>query len=135
MSDIKNICTDVKRMVDKALTWETDEKTLNVIEHWQSHAQRILANENYRTSDDCDGFALTSAELLVHNQIDRGLIRIIFCRIPNEGYHLVCAVDDVDENKTWVLDNNESRVTDWNSINYEWIDYMSYDNLGTWFKI
>lgn len=131
---IKDICNTVKRMTDNAITWESDENTVNEIEHWQSHAQRILENSDYHTTDDCDGFALTSAELLVHYGIDKSLIRIVFCE-TSAGYHLVCTVDDADNNTTWILDNNERRPKEWSKINYRWIDYMSYDELGIWKKI
>jgi len=132
--NIKETCDKVKRMVDKAITWESDENTIGQIEHWQSHAQRILDNEDYHTLDDCDGFTLTSAELLVHYQIERSLIRIVFCEMPEYGGHLVCTVDDTENNETWVLDNNEPRVAKWGHLNYRWISYMSYDNLGNWIK-
>lgn len=132
---IKETCDQIKRMVDRAITWEDDRLTVNEIEHWQSHAQQILADENYRVLDDCDGFALTAAELCVHYGIHPNSIRIIFCEVPDAGYHLVCSVDDADENKTWVFDNNESRIRNWTNINYRWIDYMAYDNLGHWYKI
>jgi predicted transglutaminase-like cysteine proteinase len=127
----KEICDAVKKAVDKAIIWMADEHTVNQIEHWQSHAHRIMEDENYHTADDCDGFALTSAELLFERGIDRALIRIVYCE-TSEGGHLVCAVDDPDEDTTWVLDNNETRVVKWGSVNYRWISYMSYDNLGNW---
>ena len=132
---IKDINDRVKRMVSNAITWASDDDTVDKIEHWQSHANRILSDEDYHTHDDCDGFALTSAELCKHYGIDPSLIRIVFCEIPNTGYHLVCSVDDPDENTTWVHCNNERRVVKWDDLDYVWIKYMSYDNLGNWFEI
>lgn len=131
----KQINDHVKGLVDTALTYETDERNKNEIEHWESHAYRILNHGNYRGMDDCDGFALTSAELCTHFGIDPSLVRIVYCDIPGYGGHLVCAVDDPENNETWVHDNNERRVVSWSSLNYKWISYMSYDNLGNWFSI
>jgi len=132
---IRETCDQVKRMVDRAITWEDDKDTVGLIEHWQSHAPQILADENYKTLDDCDGFALTAAELCVHYGISTSSIRLVFCEIPDLGYHLVCTVDDVEADKTWVFDNNEERIRDWKRIPYNWLRYMKYENLGHWFQI
>lgn len=131
---IRDICVDVKRRVDTALTWTSDKETVDRIEHWQSHAHRILNQSSYRSHDDCDGFALTSAELCVHFGINPRDVRIVMCEVPNEGGHLVCAVDDPQNQETWVLDNIERSVVPWSRLNYRWIKYMSYDNLGNWFN-
>lgn len=128
----KHINDDVFRLVHRALTWKDDRDSLGVPEHWQSHAHRILQQSSYRAEDDCDGYAITTAELCIHFGIDPSLVRIVLCQMQDGVYHIVCAVDDPATRTTWIHDNNESRVVPWESVNYTWMRYMSYNDLGNW---
>lgn len=121
-----------KTMTDQAITWTADQDTMGKPEHWQSHATRILADQTYRADDDCDGFALTCAELCIHFGIDPTDISIMLCEIPGVGFHLVCLVDDLELQTSWVLDNNERTPKHFTGVNLRWIKYMRYDNLGVW---
>ena len=113
--DILGICRKVKEMVDYNMVWTEDAVVFGVVEHWVSHADWILAHDRKKGQirDDCDGFALTSAELCVHFGVPSDLVRVIYCEVPQFGGHLICAVDDPKTKDTWILDNNERRVISW----------------------
>lgn len=135
---ISDICVEVKRKIDRAIKWADDSDTIGLLEHWQSHADRILQDPNYRTRDDCDGFALTAAEMLHKAGIPKEDIRLVYCTFKESGAgHLVTTVDDISQQCTWIIDNNEARPVMWTAYdrNYDYHSYMSYDNLGEWLAL
>jgi hypothetical protein len=65
----KDIAKKVHALVESKFTYIHDDKQYMQAEHWTSHADKVLAGEDF--SDDCDGFANTCAELLIKEGIDR----------------------------------------------------------------
>ena len=59
--------TYVNDTVNKYHTWVSDYEQFGVEEHWQSHYKQVLAEEEFY--DDCDGAALTKAEMLMHRKV------------------------------------------------------------------
>jgi predicted transglutaminase-like cysteine proteinase len=112
----------------KALTHfvYTPDKQLHpdYFDHWQSHADEVEQGLIFR--DDCDGFAMTCAELLTRAGVDRSKVRLAFCRVETGEGHLVCVCDG------WVLDNRQRKIKRWESLPYEWISSMRMDEPGTW---
>jgi predicted transglutaminase-like cysteine proteinase len=132
---IRRACEEVKRRVDRALEWKDDRETMGMLEHWQSHAREIIANEEHRYYDDCDGFALTSAQLLMEQyDIDPGAVRLVLCLTPG-GHHVFCAVDDEEAGETYCLDNNMDRVVSPARLRreeYKLMSYMDFARKGVW---
>jgi len=87
--------------------------------------------ENGLVAKNCDGFALTSAELCVHFGIPADLVRIIYCEMPSIGGHLICAVDDHKTKDTWILDNNERRVISWKHSGNKFISSLRLSERDT----
>ena len=99
-------------------------------EHWTSHADEVDAGEDFR--DDCDGFALTCAELLIRAGYNKKDVKVIYCTTETAEDHLVCGVD-VDDT-TYILDNRYAMVYNYKSKpGYKWKYFMRFDTPGTWF--
>ena len=133
MRDFGDTIQQVKRTVDAGLTYRTDEKTVGKVEHWQSHAEAIRNDPSYRAYDDCDGFALSYAEMAAFFGIPKELIRICYVEIEGYGGHLCCAIYNPENGHTLVLDNNEPYPVKWESLrSYRWISYMMLSEPGEW---
>jgi predicted transglutaminase-like cysteine proteinase len=119
------------KKVWKLFQYVPDEVNYDSLEHWTSHAESVQRGERFE--DDCDGFALTCAELLIDANLGRELVSVIYCTVPGGG-HLVCGYDDGDT--TMILDNRYSKPYDYKDrYDYEWKYIMHFDNPGEWDKI
>lgn len=96
-------------------------------DHWMSHADAVEAGEIFK--DDCDGFAMTCAELLIRTGVDKEKTRLTMCKTETGEGHLVCVCDG------WVLDNRQRYIKRWDDLPYEWISSMRMDEPGTWRKM
>lgn len=94
---------------------------------WQSYAKQIEAGSVFK--DDCDGFALTCAELLVKRLFPAELIRIAMCKTETGEGHLVCIADG------FLLDNRQRDIWTWGQVPYEWISSMIMSDPGVWRKM
>lgn len=126
-----SLVEETKQLVDLHLNYVTDEENHGKVEHWQSHADEILAGNGYQADGDCDDFALTYADMLVRAGIERRRISIEYVEIRNYGGHLVCVVDDHK-----VLDNNFPNVRMKTTLRrregYRFVSRMRLDQLGVW---
>jgi predicted transglutaminase-like cysteine proteinase len=104
--------------------WAPDSETFGVPEHWTSHADTVEKGETFR--DDCDGFALTCAELLLRRGVPRASVRIALCWTETGEYHAVCIADDL------LLDNRQRWTVPWTAARYRWDKSMSMDEPGIW---
>jgi predicted transglutaminase-like cysteine proteinase len=116
----------------------SDQKNYGVNEDWRSHADAVNRKEVFK--DDCDGFALTCAELILEEGIPRDRVKIIICKTEEGEQHLVCGVDiddDVDFGKTTLIcDNRNAHVKAWNQMpKYTWQFYMRMDEPGKWHEV
>lgn len=124
----------MKQIHDKVhslFTYKSDRRNYKLDEHWTSHANAVERDERF--TDDCDGFALTCAELLLRSGVHRSKVSIIYCETETGEPHLVCGVND--DNCTYILDNRFYSVYEWRSKRYKWLYYMMLDEMGTWRKI
>lgn len=92
-------------------------------DHWKSSADEVEAGKTFK--DDCDGFCLTSAELLVRQGADPETVRIVQCHTGIDG-HLVTAYGP------WILDNLQRRPIYWKDLNYTWLSQMKMSEKGIW---
>lgn len=104
-----------------------DKEQFGVIDDWRSHADEVDAGKVFR--DDCDGFAMTCAELLVRAGFQKSLINLCLCTTETGEGHLVC----VAEGK--VMDNRQRGLWNWNELPYIWLSRMNMGNIGVWEKI
>jgi predicted transglutaminase-like cysteine proteinase len=104
-----------------------DQEQFNIPDDWRSHADEVDNNQVFR--DDCDGFAMTCAEVLVRNGINKDLVKLVYCLTETEDGHLVCVVD----NK--LLDNRQRCLWNWNEVPYTWVSSMKMSDPGIWRKI
>lgn len=92
-------------------------------EDWRSHADEI--DKPWR--DDCDGFAMTCADLAVEIGIPKERVRVALCSTevgrrlkPSPlADHAVCLIDT--ENGTFALDNRQRRVEPWDRLGYVFV--------------
>jgi predicted transglutaminase-like cysteine proteinase len=115
---------DVLDRVHKLFTYAEEAK-----EHWHCYADEVERGERFK--DDCDGFAVTCAELLKRQGYTG--ISLIICLLEGGEGHLVCGVDD--EKTTWILDNNYRVVRDWITLPYTWKYKMDLEDPHKWYSI
>lgn len=96
-------------------------------DHWQSHADAVARGEIFR--DDCDGFAMTCAEMLLNAGEDKSKINLAMCLTETGEGHLVCVFDG------WILDNRQRHVKRWDVLPYQWISSMKMSEPGIWRKV
>ena len=116
-------------LVRKHFTYVSDSKQYMQDEHWTSHADSVLLGLDF--SDDCDGFALTCAELFMREGYDTS---IIYCITEQGVDHLVCGVNH--DNNTYIADNRYNymyKIQNRNS--YTWKYFMKLSNPGVWLTI
>ena len=118
---------DIHQRVLRRFIWTNDEEQYGVWEHWTSHADAIERDEIIR--DDCDGFAMTCAELAVRAGIEKSLVRLATCFVETGSYHCVAIVSG------WVLDNRQRFIIPWNSLPYRWDRSMKLSDPGVWRKM
>ena len=135
MSDAENIrlkhIVDISRLVHKHLTWADDRVVHDRVEHWMSHAKQIMNIPSYHAYDDCDGYALTSAELAVVRGIPDEDIALLLCEVPGHGFHLVCELKDL-KGAPWIICNNFLKPQRKHRVDYKWVSRMRLSNKGTW---
>jgi predicted transglutaminase-like cysteine proteinase len=111
--------------------YQSDEKSYDVIDDWRTHADSVRNFTKF--TDDCDGFAMTCADLLVNDyNIPAEDVRLVLCLTEGGGGHLICIVDDEDD--SWAVDNRYSYVMSWKDLsNYTWIAHVKLDDPTQWF--
>ena len=123
MLSIQEVFTKVRNL----FIYTPDQEQYHKPEDWRSHADAIDNNQVFK--DDCDGFAMTCAEILVRNNINKDLIRLVLCQIETQEYHCVCIADNM------LLDNRQRSLWNWNEVPYTWISSMKMSEPGMWRKI
>ena len=103
------IAKKVHHLVESKFTYLHDDKQYMQAEHWTSHADAVLAGEQFK--DDCDGFANTCAELLIREGIDKKDVSVIYCVTEEGEDHLVCGV--AIDGKTYILEIRYDEPYDW----------------------
>jgi predicted transglutaminase-like cysteine proteinase len=139
------IIDDVFNTVRNRISYESDERVFGKADYWKSWKAEITAGPgNFK--DDCDGFALTMAEMLLAKGIKKEHVAICFCAIVQEGkpgkeYHLACKVFNEDDGFWYIMDNNVNRPQRRKNAGgygwgFEWISCMYADKPGkdNWVK-
>jgi predicted transglutaminase-like cysteine proteinase len=125
---MKNLAKNIHWEVLTHFVYTPDKEQFpEFFEHWMSHADEVEAGQTFR--DDCDGFALTCAELLVRGGADEGKVSLVRCLTETGGGHLVCMADG------WLLDNRQRTAVRWEDIPYTWQKSMKMGEVGIWRKI
>ena len=106
-----------------------DREQFNLRDYWASHAEEVEQGVVWK--DDCDGFAITCAELLAKAGYDK--VSLIYCKTETGDGHLVCGV--ADNGDTYILDNRQRKVWSWSLIKYQWVSQMLISDPGTWREI
>lgn len=133
MSGPTETINKIFKLVHKNIRYDHDRVVFKKEEFWKSWAQEIKEGAT-NIRDDCDGYALTFAELLVENGISPEHIAITFCILQGEG-HLVCEVFDMEQQEWFILDNNVARPEPkhkYQSLGVKWISCMYLNNPGVW---
>lgn len=130
--EIHNTALNIQAKCWKLFLYVPDEINYLKEEHWASHAEEV--NQNKTFEDDCDGFALTCAELLIEAGVPRDKVSVVYCVTETNEGHLVCGVET--NNTTMILDNRYRKVYDWQERNdYDWILFMKFSERGVWRKV
>jgi predicted transglutaminase-like cysteine proteinase len=114
VSHSQNCAREIHAKVYKLFTYVSDQVNFGVPEHWTSHASSVRSGIPF--SDDCDGFALTCAELLLEYNP-----AIAYCVTKTGEGHLVCILN------SWVLDNRYPLPYKLDS-RYKWKQFMYMDD-------
>lgn len=128
MSESERMAAQVHRKVRYHFTYVSDDEQFpEHFDHWTSYADEVEKNIDFE--DDCDGFCLTCAELLIRQGADPEMVFI--CDVSTRaGRHLVCVYDK------WVLDNNYFYVYYWEDAAFQkWHRSMKMSEPGVWRKV
>jgi predicted transglutaminase-like cysteine proteinase len=132
MQDQLETLNKIHKLVHNSFTYVPDKKNYNLIEHWTSHAEEVKLGKKFK--DDCDGFALTCAELCIEAGFNRSDVRVIICQTETGEWHLVCGVNTEDD--TIILENRYSKPYFWKSKrDYVWHKSMNFSKPGKWYFI
>ena len=128
----KELVEKVFKKVKDKFTYMSDIKQYDRMEQWDHWADAVEAGESF--SDDCDGFAITCAELLLRKGAKPHEVALIICRLNNGEGHMVCGWSD--EETTWILDNRSKAVHNWKFFpDYVWLSGMRLHEKGKWRRI
>ena len=98
-------------------------------EEWRSLADLVRQGKDW--ADDCDGYALTAAQLAVEDfALPRADVALAMCRTETGGGHLVCLV--TEGGTTRAIDNRQSAAWEWSTLPYRWISAMRLAEPGVW---
>jgi predicted transglutaminase-like cysteine proteinase len=134
------IIDEVFDIVRRRISYESDEKVFGKVEYWKSWKKEIAAGPgNFK--DDCDGFALTMAEMFIERGIKPEHVAICFCAIVDDAsprvkeYHLATKVFNEEDGHWYVVDNNVNypqRVKNAGGYGwrFEWISKMLASKPG-----
>ena len=123
------------RELHRRFIWTADIDTHNVGEHWEDSSDKFLSDPAIVIRDDCDGFALTMAGIMVkRHDIDPKKIRI--CVVNTEiGQrdgkafdHAVCEYGDM------VYDNRYREPYPVGWAGYEYNRHAYFINLTKWYE-
>lgn len=126
------------------LRYESDQTVFGKAEFWKSWHTEIAAT-NGVFKDDCDGFALTMAEMLLQKGVKPEHVAICYCAIiedarpNNKEYHLATKVFNPEDGFWYIMDNNVNRAQRRKNAGgygwgFEWISCMYADKPGDWVK-
>lgn len=84
-------------------------------------------------SGDCDDYAVTKRQRLLHAGWPSGALRIATARTPNGIGHAVLVVSTTQGDL--VLDNRTNVVKPWKAVDLKWIKIQSHENPRVWLKL
>lgn len=136
MGDATEIINAMFDLVHANMRYQYDRVAFKKEEYWKSWSKEIKQGMR-DIRDDCDGFALSFAELLREHGIASEHIAICYCTINGEG-HLTCKVYNTDQQEWLILDNNATkplkRSTAEKTLGIKWVSCMYLNNPGVWVK-
>lgn len=112
--------------------YKHDDKNYGVMEDWRSHADLLAEGKEF--TDDCDGYAFTVCETLIHKGVPKENVMFIICETETGEGHAVagCTIDDV----TWIIENRYRNIYNWKHRDgYKWNYFMKFDNPGQWHSV
>lgn len=136
LNDIKEVFYSVR----SSIIYTPDQIAFGKSEYWKSWKEEVSQGHKF-LRDDCDGFALTMAEMLIARGFEKKDVAICFCAIQqpprHEEYHLLCKVRNPEDNVWYVMDNNVSQPQPRDNSggpgwNFRWMSCMYADNVGDW---
>lgn len=122
---MKDLAKKIHKQVWELFTYTLDKEQFPEFwDHWKSWTDEVEANQPF--SDDCDGFCLTCAELLIRQGAKPKDVSICDVTTETGGRHLVCVYE------SWVLDNRYRYVFYWKDVDYVWHRSMRLNEKGVW---
>lgn len=101
------IANAVRDALEAGFTYKDDLSNHGRKEHWRSVAHAV--REGHDWEDDCDGYALTAAQLAVEDYgVPEADVAIVDVKTETGGRHLVCFISG--PNETWVIDNRQRSI-------------------------
>jgi predicted transglutaminase-like cysteine proteinase len=128
---MQTVIQGVFNQVRENFIYTPDSEQFDRMEDWRIHKKEVEAGEIWR--DDCDGFAVTCAEMLAWQDIPFENISLILCEVETGGRHLVCGIEH--DGETLILDNRQRILWPHTKIPYKWISTMKASEPGVWREI
>lgn len=123
----------IAKMVRKSMIYASDKVVFDKIEYWRSWKDEVLSGAT-NIKDDCDGFALTIAELAIHYGFNPKDVAICYCVVmPRKEHHLATKIRLPDNDEWYILDCNYQTPTLRRMVrDYHWKSCMYFDTPGVW---
>lgn len=129
---MKELAKNIHSLAFRKFMYASDLSLYGKAEDWRSHISAVKEGKHF--TDDCDGFALTCADLLLDSGALKSDVKLIVCYTETGEGHLVCGLDA--EGTTWILDNRCRTIYDFRDRkDYTWVHFMVLSRPGVWFKV
>lgn len=118
---MREVAEKILTRLNAGFRYVSDLEQFGRKEHWRSAVDAVRKKAVWR--DDCDGFALTAAQLAVEDYgVPEKDVTLVYCTVDGAG-HLVCFISGKDE--TWVIDNRSTAVWSPRQVKYNWISGLT----------
>ena len=126
----REIAEAILARLQDGFRYTTDQEQFGKSEDWRSAIDAVRKKAAWR--DDCDGHALTAAELAVEDyDVPKADVALVYCKTETGGGHLVCFLSS--PTSTWVIDNRQRAIWSPGQIRYKWISGLTIGE-STWRK-
>lgn len=119
------------------LDYTPDPVTTGRSDDWRSHAAAVLQDPRHRYRDDCDGCAITAAELAMAKGLPADQIRIVMVDTqarsdPSIIDHMVCALGQNGDDALIIDNTCPAGPVLASSLPYTWGRGMRLNEPGVW---
>lgn len=131
------LARDVHGLAVGNLDYRPDRATTGRADDWRSHAAAILQDPRQHYRDDCDGCAITAAELALTRGLPADQVRIVMVDTQQRGLpgvvdHMVCALGRNGDDPLIIDNCHPDGPVLASTLPYTWGPGMRASEPGVW---